>query len=162
MSAVLLSVTNPSGILISEAGFTGAEPVHRGCVFIDQIGMRTAVAFANPNPADATATLTLSDQNGQQIAQKVQTLRARTQLARYLTEIFPISLDGFRGSLGNLEREKRLDLFQNFKLSEQHQVFNSLSDKLSVTCGRPSFSAGVLLEQLCCVHEAKSDAASGL
>jgi hypothetical protein len=52
--------------------------------------------------------------------------------------------------------------FHKFKLSEQHQAFNSLSDKLGVICGRPSFSAGVLLEQLCCVQEAESDAASGL
>jgi hypothetical protein len=44
--------------------------------------------------------------------------------------------------------QKNHGMLHKFKLSEQHQVFNSLFDKLSVTCGGPSFSAGVLLEQL--------------
>jgi hypothetical protein len=52
--------------------------------------------------------------------------------------------------------------FHKFKLSEQRQALNSLSDKLGAVCVRPSFSAGVLLEQLCCVREAESGTASGL
>jgi len=38
--------------------------------------------------------------------------------------------------------------FQNFKLLERLQVYNSSSNNVGVIRGRPSFSVGVLLEQL--------------
>jgi hypothetical protein len=46
-------------------------------------------------------------------------------------------------------------VFHKFKLSEQDQRFNFLSDSLSSICSKPSFSAGVLLEQLCSLRKAE-------
>ena len=99
VGAALLSVTNSAGVLVSKAGIAGVEAVRSGRLLIDQIGMRTAIVLVNPNPVDATATLTLRDSNGSQIARQVQPLRARSQLAGYLTEIFSTNLDSVRGSL---------------------------------------------------------------
>src|SRR5262249_38157546 len=85
--------------LVSRAGFAGVEPTLVGWVLVDQVRGRTGIAFVNPGAIDATAALTLRDSNGQQIARQTQILRARGHLARYVTEIFPMTPDDFRGRL---------------------------------------------------------------
>ena len=45
VSAALLSVMNPAGVLISEAGFAGVGPMRSGLLIIDQIGMRTSAIY---------------------------------------------------------------------------------------------------------------------
>src|SRR5262249_13135050 len=57
------------------------------------------IALVNPGAIDATAVLTLRDSNGQLLARELQILRARGHLARYVTEIFPMMPEGFRGSI---------------------------------------------------------------
>jgi hypothetical protein len=135
VGAALLSVTNPAGILVSRAGMTGIEAARSGRLLVDQAGMRTAIALVNPNSADATVTLTIRDSNGNQVARQVQTLRARSQLARYLTDLFSASLDGVRGSL-TFESDQPLGAAA---LSE---VPNGHGEPVYVTCPVNRLDAG--------------------
>src|SRR5215831_12886117 len=99
VGSAMLSVRNGEGVLVSRAGFAGVEPTLVGWVLVDQVRGRTGIAFVNPGAIDATAALTLRDSNGQQIARQTQILRARGHLARYVTEIFSMTPDDFRGGL---------------------------------------------------------------
>jgi hypothetical protein len=135
VGAALLSVTNPSGILVSKTGMAGAEPTRRGSLLVDQSGMRTAIALLNPNSVDATATLTLRDSNGNQVANQIQTLRARSQLARYLTEIFSASLNGVRGSL-------TFDSDQPLAAAVLFEILNGRGEPVYTTCPVNRLDAG--------------------
>ena len=72
-----------------------------------------------------------------------QNLRQRTLVVR--VEVIPHAWE--TRVVGNLEREKRLDLFHKFKLSEQYQEFNLMRRIVEVMSGMPSFWREYFLEQ---------------
>src|SRR5215468_8467085 len=96
VGSAILSVRNGEGVLVSRAGFAGVEPTLVGWLLVDQVGARTGIAFVNPGAIDANVALTLRDSNGHQLARQTQILRARGHLARYVTEMFPMTPKDFR------------------------------------------------------------------
>jgi sugar lactone lactonase YvrE len=98
--SAVFSYTNPSGVLISQAGVGAVTPTRNGRIFVDQAGTATALALANPSSVTASATLTLRDAGGSPIgASKVQVLGPGEHIAAYVFELFGGAAAGIRGSL---------------------------------------------------------------
>jgi hypothetical protein len=97
--------------------------------------MRTAIALVNPNSEDAITTLTLRDPSGNQIARQIQTLRAHTHIAQYLSEMFSSNLDGVRGSL-TFESDQPLGAAGLF------EVLNGHGESVYTTCPVNRLDAG--------------------
>jgi sugar lactone lactonase YvrE len=108
VGSVLFSFTNPDGVLVSQAGVGGAEPLTAALVFVDEAGTQTALALANAGDQDAAVTLTLRDSSGREAsAPQRLALPARRQTALYVSELFSSLPAGFTGSLG-FESDQKL------------------------------------------------------
>src|SRR5262245_23745507 len=97
--AALFSYINDNGVLISQAGVGATEPIRSGLSFIDQSGAQMGFALANPSGQDASVMLTLRNAAGAEAARRTLTLRAGAQLAKYVSELFPVQSENFVGSL---------------------------------------------------------------
>src|SRR5262245_9998653 len=72
----LVSYTNSSGVLISQAGVGAAQPAAAGRIFVDEAGTRTGIALVNPSTRDASITLILRDSSGKEVERASRTLGA--------------------------------------------------------------------------------------
>jgi sugar lactone lactonase YvrE len=99
VGTALFSYTNPSGVLISQAGVGAAQPALSGRIFVDEAGTRTGIALVNPSPSSASIALVLRDAAGKEIQRATQTLAAGRHMARYVFELFPNLASGFTGSM---------------------------------------------------------------
>jgi sugar lactone lactonase YvrE len=101
VGTALFSYTNSSGILVSQAGVGGKEPISSGCIFVDQDGTETGIALVNPSSQAATATLTLRTASGQVFGRQSLALGSKQHVARFVSDrdLFPGMPAGFTGSL---------------------------------------------------------------
>ena len=99
VGSALFTYTNPSGILVSQAGVGGVEPFRSGRIFVDQAGTFTGIALANPSSATASITLTLRDPSGRELLRSPLSLPPHQHLAIYVAQLFPGLPEDFTGSL---------------------------------------------------------------
>src|SRR5947207_114404 len=100
VGAELLSYTNSSGVLLSQAAVGSVEPIRSGRIFVDEVGTRTAIALANPSSQVAAGTWILRDDSGAQVGAVVPlALGARQHIAVYVSQLFSNRPADFRGSL---------------------------------------------------------------
>lgn len=97
----LFSITNPEGILVSEAGVESSTLLNRGRIFVQQ-GQKagTGIALANPSDSSLTLKLVLRDLNGQVIDRNDDVSMApHHHVAKFVSELFEKAPVEFTGSL---------------------------------------------------------------
>lgn len=99
VGSALFSVTNTSGVLVSQAGVGAVEPIRAGRIFVDEAGTRTGLALVNSSTGAASTTFILRNSAGSEIARRSQSLGASQHLARFVDELFPGQAAGVQGSL---------------------------------------------------------------
>jgi len=99
VGSALFTYTNPSGILVSQAGVGGVEPFRSGRIFVDEAGTFTGIALANPSSATASTTLTLRDPAGHELLRSPLSLPPHQHIAIYVAQLFPGLPRDFTGSL---------------------------------------------------------------
>ncbi len=99
VGSALFTYTNPSGILVSQAGVAGVVPFNSGRIFVDQAGTFTGLALANPSSSSASISLSLRDPSGSELLQSSLSLPPHQHTAVYVHQLFPNLPDNFTGSL---------------------------------------------------------------
>ncbi|UCF35832.1 MAG: hypothetical protein JSU96_13465 [Acidobacteriota bacterium] len=101
VASSLFSITNPEGILVSEAGVEAGVPLSRGRIFVQQDrDVGTGIALANPSGISLKLNLALRDREGHLIDGIDNfSLGPHQHVARFVSELFENVPGGFTGSL---------------------------------------------------------------
>lgn len=76
-----------NGVLVSESGMPGMQPVDSGRIFAEIDGrITTGFAFANPGAESVTVSFYFSDQNGGREAAKEFVIPAKSKVARFIDQ----------------------------------------------------------------------------
>lgn len=100
-TSALFRLTNPEGILVSEAGVEAVSPIRRGRIFV-QLGssVQTGIALANSSEQTVSFRLTLRDESGKEIASIERfELSGHEHVARFVEQFFGGISAPFLGSL---------------------------------------------------------------
>jgi hypothetical protein len=100
-AAALFRLTNPEGILVSEAGVGAAQLLEQGRIFVQQSSSwNTGLALANPLDRKTSFRLILRNSQGIEIARIDRfELEPREHQARFVSELFTGLPQDFVGSL---------------------------------------------------------------
>ena len=86
VGSVLFTYTNTGGIVVSEAAVGAASPTLRGRIFVDEAGVRTAIALVNPSSDPAAATFVLRDISGNVIDRRNVPLAGKEHQSLFVSE----------------------------------------------------------------------------
>jgi sugar lactone lactonase YvrE len=95
----LLSLEDPPGVLISQAGVGAVEPISTGRVFVEGGVTETGIALANPFSQSTAVNLVLRDASGAEVSRQALSLRAGEHVSRFISQFFAGVGPGFAGSL---------------------------------------------------------------
>ncbi len=123
VAAALFSVTNSSGILVSQAGVGAVEPFSSGRIFVDQAKTETGIALVNPSSQTASISLVLRDPSGTEVSRKTISLDAGKHLPRFVSQIFTSLPAGFSGSLTFDSTQKLAAITLRESVNAQNELF---------------------------------------
>jgi len=73
--------------------------VTRGQIFVDEVGVRTALVVSNSSAETATLTLVLRNDSGTELARRTEFVNAGQERSLLVRDLFPALAAGLRGSL---------------------------------------------------------------